>query len=94
MRWIKKGKLIATVDLPENIKGTFVWKGQNYPLVSGYQVLTINQQASAGQRKYYVSSSTGDDSNDGLTPKRAFKNTGKNASQLRLFPGDSLLLRR
>ena len=88
----KKGKLIATVDLPENIKGTFVWKGQNYPLVSGHQAFTINQQASAGQRKYYVSSSTGDDSNDGLTPKRGFKTLAK-ASQLRLFPGDSLLLR-
>lgn len=72
--------MIATVDLPENIKGTFVWKGQNYPLVSGHQAFTINQQASAGQCKYYVSSSTGDDSNDGLTRNVHLKHWQKHRS--------------
>ena len=50
----KKGKLIATVDLPENIKGTFVWKAKNNPLVSGHQPFTINQNSSPGQPKYNV----------------------------------------
>ena len=37
----KKGVLTATLTLPENITGTFVWNGKEYPLNSGAQTLKI-----------------------------------------------------
>ena len=44
-------------------------------------------------QNYYVSSSTGDDRNDGLTTQKAIK-TLKKISSLRFLPGDSILLKR
>ena len=38
----KKGRLTATLSLPAGAKGVFVWKGQEYPLAAGEQVLTID----------------------------------------------------
>lgn len=37
----RKGKLTARLVLPENTNGVFVWKGKNYQLKSGEQVLTV-----------------------------------------------------
>ncbi len=45
--------------------------------------------------KYYVSSSTGNDSNDGKSPERAWKTTDKvTAMRYQLKPGDAVLFKR
>lgn len=38
---IEKGTLNASVDLPKNTTGTFVWKSKNYPLKSGPNLLKL-----------------------------------------------------
>lgn len=38
----KKGRLTAILSLPVGTKGVFVWKGKEYPLTAGEQVLTID----------------------------------------------------
>ena len=88
----KEGKLTAMIDLPEATEGTFSWKGREYSLVSGHQILMMESENSFARHKYYVSSSSGNDTNDGLTPERAFK-TLKRVSEEKLSPGDSLLLK-
>ena len=80
------------IDLPEATEGTFSWKGREYSLVSGHQILMMESENSFARHKYYVSSSSGNDTNDGLTPERAFK-TLKRVSEEKLSPGDSLLLK-
>ena len=52
----------------------------------------MESENSFARHKYYVSSSSGNDTNDGLTPERAFK-TLKRVSEEKLSPGDSLLLK-
>ena len=37
----KKGKLTARLILPTGTDGVFVWKGKEYQLKSGEQVLTV-----------------------------------------------------
>lgn len=38
----KKGKLTARLTLPDGIKGIFVWKGREYELKAGEQILSID----------------------------------------------------
>lgn len=62
----------------------------NLPIIDKIVVLldTTARQASA----IYISSTTGDDSNDGFTPETAFQSTAK-VNSLSLLPGDSLLFK-
>lgn len=39
-----KGKGTACLVLPEGTTGTFIWKGKEYPLVSGEQVISLSLQ--------------------------------------------------
>ncbi len=62
----------------------------NSPIIDKVVILTDTtaRQASA----IYISSTSGDDSNNGLTPETAFQTLGK-VNSLDLLPGDSLLFK-
>lgn len=38
---IKKNELIANIELPVHIQGTFIWNGKEYPLTSGKQMIRV-----------------------------------------------------
>ena len=57
------------------------------------QVVSAEKDADKKGKTYYISSSAGDDKNDGLSSKKPWK-TFKNAAGLRLTGGDRVLLKR
>ena len=60
------------------------------PIIDKIVILTDTTARKASA--IYISSSTGDDSNNGLTPETAFQTLGK-INSLELLPGDSLLFK-
>jgi len=62
----------------------------NSPIIDKIEVLADTTAREASN--IYISSSTGDDNNDGLTPETAFQTMGK-LNSLDLLPGNSLLFK-
>ncbi|MFC1704692.1 hypothetical protein ACFL1E_07960 [Candidatus Omnitrophota bacterium] len=60
----------------------------------GYFYLTPNQYSGGGGVTYHISSSSGNDANDGLSPATAFRTPAAVAGPSFLQPGDSVLFKR
>ena len=95
-----RDKLIAM--LPRNAKSilelmiVLVLVTGMYALASASDNINSLQIPSEGAKMgniYYIDATSGEDSNDGLSPEKAWKSIGK-ANSAKLNPGDSVLLKR
>lgn len=81
------GETLFKVQLEKGNNNLFFYDS---PIIDKIEVLTDTTARKAS--KVYISSSTGDDNNDGLTPETAFQTLEK-VNSLVLLPGDSLLFK-